>query len=181
MSSRPEHSGNGYDRSVSAGTPAIELVRRAGIGHRLHAYAPAERHGRARDPRPGYGLEAADALGVEPGRIYKTLVASVDERLVLAVVPVAGELDLKRLAGVLQGRHADLGDPIGAERATGYAIGGISPLGSRRPLPVVLDAGATAYPTIFVSAGRRGLELELAPADLARLAGATQANITRDH
>lgn len=181
MSSRPEHSGNGYDRSVSAGTPAIELVRRAGIGHRLHAYEPAERHGRARDARPTYGLEAADALGVEPGRIYKTLVASVDGRLVLAVVPVAGELDLKRLAGAVQGRHATLADPAAAERATGYVIGGISPLGSRRPLPVVIDAGAMAHATILVSAGRRGVQLELAPADFVRLAAATPAHITRDH
>jgi Cys-tRNA(Pro)/Cys-tRNA(Cys) deacylase len=166
---------------VSAGTPAIELVRRAGIQHRVHAYSPPERHGRARDARPNYGLEAAVALGVEPGRIYKTLVATVDDRLVLAVVPVAAELDLKRLAEAVGGRRATLAEPAAAERATGSVVGGISPLAPRRTLPVVLDAGAAVQATIFVSAGRRGLQLELAPADLVRLSGATAAHITRDH
>jgi Cys-tRNA(Pro)/Cys-tRNA(Cys) deacylase len=147
----------------------------------VHAYSPPERHGRARDARPNYGLEAAVALGVEPGRIYKTLVATVDDRLVLAVVPVAAELDLKRLAVAVGGRRATLAEPAAAERATGSVVGGISPLASRRTLPVVLDAGAAAQATIFVSAGRRGLQLELAPADLVRLSGATAAHITRDH
>lgn len=181
VASRPEHSRNGYDPSVTAsGTRAIELVRRAGIDHRVHAYEPSERHGRARGARPAYGHEAAEALGVEPDRIYKTLVASVDERLVLAVVPVSGELDLKRLADALGGRRADLAEPAAAERATGYVIGGISPLGSRRPLPVVLDASAVRHATVFVSAGRRGLQLELAPSDLAHLARAPMAPIARD-
>ena len=165
----------------ATGTRAIELLRRAGIDHRVHAYDATERHGRARDGRPAYGLEAAEALGVAADRVYKTLVASVDEHLVLAVVPVAGELDLKLLADALGGRRADLAEPDVAERATGYVIGGISPLGSRRPLPVVLDAGAAAHETVFVSAGRRGLQLELAPSDLARLARATLAHIRRDH
>jgi Cys-tRNA(Pro)/Cys-tRNA(Cys) deacylase len=163
------------------GTRAIELVRRAGVDHRVHAYAAAEPHGRDRDARPAYGLEAAEALGVAPERIYKTLVARVDERLVLAVVPVAGELDPKRLAEAVGGRRAGLAEPAEAARATGYVIGGISPLGSRRPLPVVLDAGAGAHRTIFVSAGRRGLQLELDPQDLARLTRANLAHITRDH
>jgi Cys-tRNA(Pro)/Cys-tRNA(Cys) deacylase len=166
---------------VSAGTPAIELLRRAGIEHRVHAYSPAERTGRARGERPNYGREAAEALDVDPDRIYKTLVVSVDDRIVLAVVPVAAELDLKRLADAIGGRRAVLAEPSAAERATGYVIGGISPLGSRRSLPVVLDAGAAAQATVFVSAGRRGLQVELAPADLARLARAVQARITRDH
>jgi Cys-tRNA(Pro)/Cys-tRNA(Cys) deacylase len=163
-----------------AGTRAIELVRRAGIDFRVHAYESTERHGKARDVRPAYGREAADALGVEPDRMFKTLVATVDDRLVLAVVPVSGELDLKRLADSLSGRRAELADPATAERATGYVIGGISPLGSRRSLPVVLDMGATMHSTVFVSAGRRGLQLEVSPGDLARLAGATLAHIGRD-
>ena len=165
---------------TATGTRAIELVRRAGIEHRVHAYRPAERHGSARQARPAYGMDAAAALGVEPERIYKTLVVRVDDRLVLAVVPVAGELDLKRLAAVVGGRRAGLVEPTVAEHATGYVIGAISPLSSRRPIPVVLDSGAAAHRTIFVSAGRRGLQLELAPADLARVARAALAHIERD-
>jgi Cys-tRNA(Pro)/Cys-tRNA(Cys) deacylase len=182
MASRPEHSPYDYDRSVTAtGTRAIDVVRRAEIDHRVHVYELAERRGRARDARPAYGLEAAEALGVSPDRVYKTLVAIVDERLVLAVVPAATELDLKRLAEACGGRRAEMADPAIAMRATGYVIGGVSPLGSRRALPVVLDAGAGEHRTVFVSAGRRGLQLELAPADLVRLSGATVAHIGRDH
>lgn len=166
---------------TATGTRAIELVRRAGIEHQVHVYQTTAPHGRARDARPAYGFEAAQALRVEPDRIYKTLVAGVDGRLVLALVPVAGELDLKRLADALDGRRAELADAAVAERATGYVIGGISPLGSRRPLPVVIDAGAARHATVFVSAGRRGLQLELAPTDLARLTRATMAHIARDH
>ena len=182
MASRPEHSRYGYDRSVTAtGTRAIEIVRRAGIDHHVHAYELPDRHGRDRDVRPAYGVEAAEALGVPPDRVFKTLVAVVDEALVLAVVPAVTELDLKRLADACGGRRAELADPADAMRATGYVIGGISPLGSRRSLPVILDAGASAHQTVFVSAGRRGLQLELAPADLMRLTGATAAHIGRDH
>jgi Cys-tRNA(Pro)/Cys-tRNA(Cys) deacylase len=181
VSSRPEHSRYGYDRSVPAtGTRAIELARRAGIDHRVHVYTLADQHGRDRGVRPAYGLEAAVALGVSADRVYKTLVASVDGQLVLAVVPAATELDLKRLAEVQGGRRAELADPAVAERATGYVIGGISPLGSRRALPVVLDARSTEHVTIYVSAGRRGLQLEISPTDLARLTGATVAQIGRD-
>jgi Cys-tRNA(Pro)/Cys-tRNA(Cys) deacylase len=117
---------------------------------------------------------------VDPGRVFKTLVAAVDGRLVAAVVPVSGELDLKALAATLGGRRAALADQAEAERATGYVVGGISPLGGRRRLPTVLDASAAAHPTIFVSGGRRGLQVELAPADLARLAGAIEAPVARD-
>jgi Cys-tRNA(Pro)/Cys-tRNA(Cys) deacylase len=182
VASRPEHSRYGYDRSVTVtGTRAIEIVRRAGIDHHVHAYELPERHGRDRDARPSYGVEAAEALGVPPDRVYKTLVAVVDEALVLAVVPAATELDLKRLADACAGRRAELADPAVATRATGYVIGGISPLGSRRPLPVVVDADASEHATVFVSAGRRGLQLELAPGDLVRLSGAMRAHIARDH
>jgi Cys-tRNA(Pro)/Cys-tRNA(Cys) deacylase len=168
-------------QDMTAGpTRAIELVRRAGIEHRVHEYQPPERHGRAHGTRPAYGLEAAEALGVEPERIYKTLVAVVDGRLALAIVPVARELDLKRLADAVGGRRAELAEPSIAERATGYVIGGISPLGSRRGLPVVLDTSAADHATVYVSAGRRGLQLELAPADLAKLTSAIRAHIARD-
>jgi Cys-tRNA(Pro)/Cys-tRNA(Cys) deacylase len=166
---------------TALGTRATDLVRRAGIEHRVHAYDPATRHGRDRDTRPSYGLEAAASLGIEPGRIFKTLVASVDGRLVLAVVPVDRELDLKALAEVAGGRRAEMADPAVAERATGYVVGGISPIGTRRPLPVVVDARASTHPAVLVSAGRRGLQLELAPADLVTLTGAIVAVIARDH
>jgi len=165
---------------TAAATPAIDLVARAGIDYRVHAYTPPERHARDRDRRPSYGTDAAEALGVDPARVFKTLVASVDGELVLVVVPVDRDLDLKRLALARSGRKATLVDPVVAERATGGVIGGISPLGSRRPLPVVVDASATEHPTVFVSAGRRGLQLELAPADLVRLCSALSARVARD-
>ena len=115
MADRREHSGNGYDRTVTAaGTPAIDLVARSGIVYRLHAYASPERHARDRDRRPSYGTDAAAALGIDPGRVFKTLVASIDEHMVLAVVPVDRELDLKRLALARSGRKATLVDPIAA-------------------------------------------------------------------
>jgi Cys-tRNA(Pro)/Cys-tRNA(Cys) deacylase len=145
---------------VSAGaTPAIDIVRRAGVVHTIHEYELPERHGRDREARPSYGLEAAAALGVEPGRMFKTLVANVDDGLVLAVVPVDRELDLKRLAAAVGGRRAVIADPAAAERATGMVVGGISPIGSRRPLAVVADVSILDHETVFVSAGRRGLQL----------------------
>lgn len=178
--SRPEHSRNGYDRRVTAqGTRAIDLLRRSGIDHRVHPYESSERRGRDRDARPSYGREAATALGIDPGRVLKTLVARVDGKFVLALVPVDLELDLGRLADAVGGRRAELSAPMEAERATGYVIGGISPLGSRRPMAVVMDASSSDHQTIMVSAGRRGLQLELAPADLAALAAAIVAPIAR--
>ncbi|MFL5675218.1 MAG: aminoacyl-tRNA deacylase, partial [Chloroflexota bacterium] len=153
---------------------------RAGVEHRVHEYEPPDRHGRDRDRRPAYGLDAAAALGIDPARIHKTLAASADGRLVLAVVPVARELDLKRLADAVGARRAVMADPAEAERATGFVVGGISPLGSRRPIPVVIDAAALELESIFVSAGRRGLQVELAPADLVRLANAKVAPIARN-
>ncbi len=166
---------------MSAGaTPAIELVRRAGVEHRVHEYELPERHGRERDARPSYGLEAAGVLGIPPDRMFKTLVASVDDRLVMAVVPVDRELDLKRLAAAMGARRAAMADPAAAERATGMVVGGISPLGSRRPIPLVVDSSAMARETVFVSAGRRGLQLELAPDDLVRLGNGRSAPLARD-
>lgn len=150
------------------GTPATAAVVKAKVEHRIHEY----RH----DPAaPSYGLEAAERLGVDPAGVYKTLVAEVDGRLAVAVVPVAARLDLKALAAAAGGRKAVMAETADAERATGYVVGGISPLGHRKRLPVFLDESMRHRPVVLVSAGRRGLELELAPGDLARLAGGTFA------
>lgn len=127
----------------------------------------------------GYALEAVDALGIDPARVFKTIVVSADGRLGLAVVPADAEVDLKAAADALGGRRAVIAEPVEAERATGYVLGGISPLGTRRPLPVVLDASAADHPTIHVSAGRRGLEIELAAADLVRLTHGRLAPVAR--
>lgn len=163
----------------AGGTRATDALGRAGIEHRVVAYDPPERHGAARDERPAYGLDAAAALGIEPGRIFKTLVALVDGRPAIAIVPVDRTLDLKAFAAALGGRRAELAPAADAERATGYVIGGISPIGIRRPLPALLDASASAHERILVSAGKRGLQVELAPADLARITGAQVASIGR--
>ena len=152
------------------GTPATAAVAKAKVEHRIHEY----RH----DPAAAsYGLEAAEQLGVDPAGVFKTLVAAVDGRLVVAVVAVAARLDLKALAAAAGGRKAVMAEAADAERATGYVVGGISPLGHRKRLPVFLDASMRDRATVMVSAGRRGLELELAPADLARLSGGTFADL----
>lgn len=163
------------------GTPALAALAAAGAAHVVHEYeAPEVAGGHDRDARPHYGLDAATALRVDPARIFKTLVASVDGRLVVGVVPVSGELDLKALCAVAGGRRAELAPPDVAQRATGSVIGGISPLGHRRPMPVYVDASAVAFATIYVSGGRRELQVELAPGDLVRLAGATTARLARE-
>jgi Cys-tRNA(Pro)/Cys-tRNA(Cys) deacylase len=159
------------------GTRAIDALKRAGIAHAVVAYGPPGTAGRAREHRPAYGAAAAAALGIPPDRICKTLVASVDGELVLAVVPVACQLDLKRLAAALGGRRAELADPMAAERATGYVVGGISPLGTRRRLRTVLDTSVTSLDQVHVSAGRRGLQVALTPDDLVRATGAVVAPI----
>jgi Cys-tRNA(Pro)/Cys-tRNA(Cys) deacylase len=164
---------------AAGGTRAIDELVRAGVGHTLHEYAVHEASGDDQGRRPRWGDDAAEALGVDRSRIHKTLIATVDGRLAVAVVPVAAELDLKRLAAALGGRRATMADPAEAERATGYVRGGISPLGQRRRLPTVVDAPALDLSSIFVSAGRRGLQVELAPADLVRVAGAVIAPIAR--
>ncbi|MFI0978761.1 Cys-tRNA(Pro) deacylase [Streptomyces sp. NPDC021093] len=156
----------------SGGTPATVALTAAGTAYTLHAYA--------HDPAaPSYGEEAAEALGVTPDRVFKTLVADVDGTLTVAVVPVAGSLDLKALASAVGGKRATMADPAAAERTTGYVRGGISPLGQRKKLRTVLDSSASSHPTICISAGRRGLEVELSPADLAALTSATLAPIGR--
>lgn len=154
------------------GTPATALLARQGIAHTVHAYRHDPAHG-------SYGQEAAEALGVPPERVFKTLVAIIDGALTVGVVPVTGQLDLKALAAAAGGRKAALAGVAAAERATGYVAGGISPLAQRKRLPVVVDASALEFGTVLVSGGRRGLEIELAPADLVRAAGATVAPIAR--
>ena len=159
-----------YGRAVAGtGTPATALLAMQRIEHRVHTYT---HHG-----GQAYGPEAAEELGLEPGRVFKTLVADVDGTLTVGVVPVSTMLDLKALAAAVGGKRARLADVTAAERATGYVAGGISPLGQRKRLRTVVDVSARDLPTMFCSGGRRGLEVELAPADLARLTGATFAPI----
>jgi Cys-tRNA(Pro)/Cys-tRNA(Cys) deacylase len=156
--------------AMAKATPATTLLSRAGVNYTLHPYE--------HDPRAeAYGDEAAAALGIATQRIFKTLIATVDGRLACGVVPVAGRLDLKALAAALGGKRAELAEPAVAARATGYVVGGISPLGQKSRLPVVLDDSAAAFDTVYVSAGRRGLQVELAPDDLARLTGAVVSPI----
>jgi Cys-tRNA(Pro)/Cys-tRNA(Cys) deacylase len=158
---------------VSAkGTPATKALERAGIEVRTHAYE--------HDPKAeSFGLEAATALSLDPKCVFKTLVAAVDGKLTVAIVPVEKQLDLKALAAAAKGKRAEMAKVADAERATGYVAGGISPLGQRKALPTVMDDSALTQPTIFVSGGRRGLEIELPPADLQRLTRAASAPIAR--
>ena len=152
------------------GTTATLALERAKVTFTLHEYAHDPRH-------DSYGLEASAALGVPPERVFKTLVAAVDGSLAVGVVPAGRQLDLKALAAAAGGKKAVLAEVTAAERATGYVAGGISPVGQKRRLPVVIDASALALATMFCSAGRRGLEIEIAPADLVKAAGATVAPI----
>jgi Cys-tRNA(Pro)/Cys-tRNA(Cys) deacylase len=141
-------------------TPATTAARNAGVEHRVHEYE--------HDPAaPSYGMEAAEALGLDPARVFKTLVVHLDGALTVCIVPVEHELDLRSL-----GKRARMADTTKAERTTGYVAGGISPLGQRRALPTLVDETALEHETVFVSAGRRGLEIELAPGDLVALTGA---------
>ncbi|MGW1496571.1 Cys-tRNA(Pro) deacylase [Streptomyces sp. NPDC002402] len=158
--------------ATSGGTPATVALTAAGTAFTVHAYD--------HDPASAsYGDEAAEALGIRPDRVFKTLVADVDGELTVAIVPVAGQLDLKALAAAVGAKRATMADPAAAERTTGYVRGGISPLGQRKRLRTVLDASASAHATICVSAGRRGLEVELSPSDLTSLTGAVLAPIGR--
>lgn len=160
----------------SAGTPATAALTRAGVAFTVHPY---EHH----DGERHFGDEATAALGLDPERVFKTLVVDVaGERgsaLAVAVVPVARQLDLKAVATALGVKKAAMADPAAAQRSSGYVLGGISPLGQRTRLPTVVDASAEAFPTVFVSAGRRGLQVELAPADLVGTTRARVAAISR--
>jgi Cys-tRNA(Pro)/Cys-tRNA(Cys) deacylase len=152
------------------GTPATALLAKQRVVHVVHEYT--------HDPRSAsYGNEASAVLGLPGERVFKTLVAEVDGVLTVGVVPVARQLDLKALAAAAGGKRARMAEVVAAERATGYVAGGISPLGHRKRLPVVVDASASGFETIFCSGGRRGLEIELAPAELVRLADAVVADI----
>lgn len=163
-------------RSAPGGTPATAALTRGGVSFELHAYAtqPHDPHAAS-----SYGEEAATALDLSPDRVFKTLLARVDDRLVVAVVPVSGSLDLKALAAAVGGKRAAMADPAEAERATGYVVGGISPMGSRTPLPTVIDETVSDGPVVHVSAGRRGLQVSLAPGDLVEVTRATVAPIRR--
>ncbi|MDG4763746.1 Cys-tRNA(Pro) deacylase [Solwaraspora sp. WMMD406] len=152
-------------------TPATALLTKRRIAFRLHPYQVSP-------DTPDYGAAVAAALGVDADRVFKTLVAQVDGALAVGIVPVTGELDLKALAAALGGKRALLADRSVAERTTGYVRGGISPLGQRKLLPTVLDSSAEALAEIYVSAGRRGLQLSLAPGDLVALTGARSAPIS---
>ncbi|HET9897416.1 MAG TPA: Cys-tRNA(Pro) deacylase [Streptosporangiaceae bacterium] len=154
------------------GTRATQRLTLLGIPFSLHLYS--------RDQRTGsYGAQAAAALGVAQEQVFKTLIASVDGQLTSAVVPVAGQLNLKALAEALGGKKAEMAQTSVAQRATGYVIGGISPIAQRKALPVVIDSSALDRATVFCSAGQRGLELELAPGDLILATGAIVAPIAR--
>jgi len=163
--SRPHH--------TPSGTPALVALAAAGVPHTAHVYEHD-----ASSP-VGYGLEAAQVLGIPPEQVYKTLMATVDGALTVAVVPVTGMLDLKALAQAVGGKRAAMADRSAAERATGYVVGGISPLGQKSAHPTVVDETVLLFDTVFVSGGRRGLDVELAPDDLVRLTDATVADIAR--
>lgn len=153
-------------------TPAINAAKKAGIAYRIHEYE--------HDPgAASYGLEAAEKLGIPAERVFKTLVAEADGRLAVAIVPVAASLNLKALAAALGAKRAEMAEMAQAERSTGYVAGGISPLGQKKRLPTVLDDSATGMETICVSAGRRGLEIELSPKDLLAITGGKLAAIAR--
>ena len=161
-------------KPAHAGTPALVVLETAGVPHTAHAYE----HDPASDV--GYGLEAAQAIGVPPEQVFKTLMTAVDGALTVAVVPVVSMLDLKALAQAVGGKRAVMADKAVAERVTGYVVGGISPLGQRHAHPTVVDETAELFDTVFVSGGRRGLDVELSPVDLVRLTDAVVAHIARD-
>ena len=154
------------------GTPATTALSRAGIRFEVHAYE--------HDPAAeSYGEEAARVLGLDPARVFKTLFVSLDRRLCVGIVPVSSRLDLKAVAASLGGKAATMAAPSDAERASGYVVGGISPIGQRRQHPTVLDESALGFATVFVSGGRRGLDVELDPQDLVAVTAAVTAPIRR--
>ena len=160
------------DRSGSVGTPATLRLTRAGITYAVRAYE--------HDPAAeSFGLEAAEARGVEPARVLKTLLVDTGAGLAVGVVPVDRLLDLKAMASALGAKRVVMADPAVAERSSGYVVGGISPIGQKRALPTVLDSSASEHDTVLVSGGRRGLDLELAPVDLVSVTRAVVAPIAR--
>lgn len=155
----------------SGGTPAVDALVRADADFSLHEYN--------HDGDANFGVEAATKLGLPPDQVFKTLVATVDTSAHLAVVPVSATLDLKALASAVGGKRAVMAPVVDAERITGYVAGGISPFGTKRRLPTVLDASATGFDRIYVSGGKRGLDVGLAPSVLVELLGATVAAVAR--
>jgi Cys-tRNA(Pro)/Cys-tRNA(Cys) deacylase len=153
------------------GTPAVKALLVAGVDFTLHPY-------NHRDTATDYGEEAARAIGVDPQRVFKTLLADSGDELVVGIVPVARRLDLKALAAALGVKKVSMADPEAAARSSGYVVGGISPIGQRTRLRTVLDASADHFDTIYVSGGRRGLQVELSPADLREITGARSADIS---
>lgn len=162
-------------RPSSTGTPATQALHRAGIAFTTHPYEHDPAH-------PSYGREAAQALGLAPAQVFKTLLVRTGERdgdLVVAIVPVDAQLDLKSCAAAAGTKRATLADPALAERVTGYVVGGISPIAQRRRLPTLLDDSALTFETVYVSGGRRGLDVGLAPTDLMTVTGARAAPLAR--
>jgi Cys-tRNA(Pro)/Cys-tRNA(Cys) deacylase len=157
-------------------TPAVLALRAAGVAFTTHEYAHDPR---LQEKGQSFGLEAAELLGLDPDRVYKTLMAKADDHLVVAVVPVSGRLDLKALARAVGASKAAMADVREAERATGYVAGGISPFGQKRQHPTVVDETVELWDTVYVSGGRRGLDVEIAPADLVEVTGAIVADISR--
>jgi Cys-tRNA(Pro)/Cys-tRNA(Cys) deacylase len=158
-------------RDKPGGTPALVILQRSGVDFSVHTYA--------HDPAAeSFGMEAAEALDLDPATVFKTLLAEVDGASTVAIVPVTGQLDLKGLAAARGGKRARMMEVAAAERMTGYVAGGISPLGQRKALPTVIDTSAEGLATIYVSGGQRGLDIGIAPADLLRLTAATYAPIS---
>ncbi len=158
--------------TAAPGTPATVALERSGIAFTAHTYEH-------RETATNFGEEAASELGLDDSRVFKTLVVRADSDLVVAVVPVSGRLDLKALAAAVGCKKAALADPALAQRRTGYVVGGISPVGQKTPLTTVIDETAELYDTVFVSGGRRGFDIELAPTDLARATSGSFAAIAR--
>lgn len=162
----------GKRREAGAGTPATTALTRQGIAFGVHPYE--------HDPAaPSFGMEAAEALGVPPAQVFKTLLVEGEKGLAVGVVPVDRSLDLKAVAGALGVKRVSMARPEDAERATGYVVGGISPVGQKRRLPTVVDHSALAFGRVYVSGGRRGLDLSLSPADLVAVTGGLTAAIAR--
>jgi len=156
-------------------TPAVRAAKRAKIDFSVHEYAHDPNNSR-------FGMEAAEKLGIDPARVFKTLLVDLNgnsKSLAVAIVPVNAQLDLKAMAKACQAKKVVMAEPAIAERTTGYVVGGISPLGQKRPLPTVLDKSAQSFDTVLVNAGRRGMDIELKPADLKELAGAVLAKVSR--
>lgn len=159
-------------RRSGGGTPATVALDKARVPHELLTYD--------HDPAvQNYGLEAAEALGLPPARVFKTLLVEVDGKLGVGIVPVDATLDLKAVASALGGKKAQMADPSLAERTTGYVVGGISPIGQKKALPTVLDVSAETHDTIAVSGGKRGLDILLAPSDLLAMTRGSTAGIAR--